>query len=190
MSSTFSTVLNFSVLGSLRRLHQLNIQLTLQANSQDVIRFPSMEKHCSKEGKNRPSKSSLTEINDEDIAEAVQRAKNKARITLGMLGMDKLLQIHSVWDNENTTGDLLVGASIQDDCNDDDNEDDDTIDHDCRESNESSCNSNDSLAVIEEVCLDTQEQIANDIQSAYNGGLVSTEAKEKLQKLQKVLPIK
>ena len=107
MSSTFSTVLNFSILGLLRRLHRLNIQLTLQANSQGVIRFPSMEKHCSKEGKNKLSKSPLTEIKDEDIAEAVERAKNKARNTLEVLGMDKLLQIHSVWDNENTTD--LVG---------------------------------------------------------------------------------
>ena len=70
----------------------MNLQklVTLQVNSQGVIRFPSMEKHCSKKGKNRPSKSSLIEINDEDIAEAVQRAKNKARITLRMLGMSKL----------------------------------------------------------------------------------------------------
>ena len=43
--------------------------------------------------------------------------------------------------------------------------------------------------IREEVCLDTQEQIANDIQSAYNEGLVSKDAKEKLQKFQRVLPI-
>ena len=156
----YSTVLNFGILGLLRRLHQINIQHTLQVNSQGVIRFPSMEKHCSKEGKNKMSKSSLTDINDGDIAEAVQRAKNKARITLEMLGMDKLLQIHSVWDNENTTDDLLTDVNIQDDYNDDENEDDDTIeiDHDSHDENkEHSCNSNDSLAVIEEVYLDTQE---------------------------------
>ena len=189
MSSTFSTVLNFSILGLLRRLHRLNIQLTLQANSQGVIRFPSMEKHCSKEGKNKLSKSPLTEIKDEDIAEAVERAKNKARNTLEVLGMDKLLQIHSVWDNENTT-DLVGNTSIQDDdADDDDNEDDGNFDHDSNETSESSCNSSDSLAVVEEVCLDTQEQIANDIQSAYNEGLVSKNAKEKLQKFQRVLPI-
>ena len=189
MSSTFSTVLNFSVLGLLRRLHRLNIQFTLQTNSQDVIRFPSVEKHRSNERKTKLSKSSLIEIKDEDIAEAVQRAKNKARSTLEMLGMDKLLQIHSVWDNENTTEDLLV--YVQDDYtdDDDDNEDDHAVDHNCDESGESSCNLSESLAVIEEVCIETQEQISNDLQSAYNGGLVSKETKEKLQKFQKVLPI-
>ena len=62
MSSTFSTVLNFSVLGLLRRLRQLEIQLTLQANSEDVIRFPSKEKHHSNEGKNKLSNLSSTEI--------------------------------------------------------------------------------------------------------------------------------
>ena len=70
-TSTFSAVLNFSVLGLLRRLHRLNIQVTLQANSEDAI---SKEKHHSNEGKNKLSKSSLTEIKDKDIAEAVQRA--------------------------------------------------------------------------------------------------------------------
>ena len=111
--------------------------------------------------------------------------------TLEDLGMDKLLQIHSVWDNENTTEDLVGNTSIQDDdADDDDNEDDYTIDHDDHETSEKSCNSSDSLAIIEEVCLDTQEQIANDIDSAYNEGLVSKDAKEKLQKFQRVLPIK
>ena len=132
MSSVFSTVLNFSILGFLRRLHRINIQHTLQVNSQGLIRFPSMEKHCSKDGKNKPSKSSSTNISDGDIAEAVQRAKTKARATVEMLGMDKLLQVHSVWDNDNTTEDLLAGVKLQDDYNDDENEDDDTdnIDHD------------------------------------------------------------
>ena len=183
MSSVFSTILNFSILGLLRRLHQINIQHTLQVNSQGLIRFPSMEKHCSKDGKNKLSESSSSDISDEEIAEAVQRAKTKARATLEALDMHKLSQVHSVWDNDNATEDLLADVNAQDD-NDDDNEDDDigNIDHE-------KSNPNDSLAVIEEVCLDTQEQIANDIQSAYNGGLVNKEAKEKLERIQKVLPV-
>ena len=83
MSSVFSTVLNFSILGLLRWPHQIDIQ---QADSQEVIKFPSMERHCSKEGKNKLSKSSLTDISDGDIAKAVQ---NKAKITLEKLGMDQ-----------------------------------------------------------------------------------------------------
>ena len=49
-----------------------------------------MGKHCSKDGKNKLSKSSSTDISDGDTAEAVQRAKTKARATLEMLGIDKL----------------------------------------------------------------------------------------------------
>ena len=106
-----------------------------------------------------------------------------------MLGMDKLLRIHSVWDNENTTEDLLVYVRDDYSDDDDDNEDDHVVDHNCDESGESSCNLSESLAVIEEVCIEMQEQISNDLQYAYNGGLVSKETKEKLQKFQKVLPI-
>ena len=91
MSSVFSTVLNFSILALLRRLHRINIQHTLQVNSQGLVRFPSTEKHCSKDGKNKLCKSSSTNTSDEDTAEAVQRAKTKARATLEILGMDKLL---------------------------------------------------------------------------------------------------
>ena len=41
--------------------------------------------------------------------------------------------------------------------------------------------------IIEEVCLETQNQIESDLNSAYNEGLVNNEVKEKLQKIQ--LPI-
>lgn len=105
-----------------------------------------MEKHCNKEGKNKLSKSPLRMR----ILLKLYRVKNKARNTLEVLGMEKLLQIHSVWDNENTTEDLIVNASTQ---NDDDNENDDTVDHNSHET-ESSYNSSDLLVIIKEVCLD------------------------------------
>ena len=54
-------------------------------------------------------------LKDKDIAEAVQRAKNEARSTLETLGMDKLLRIHSVWDKEDKTEDLLAHVNAQDD---------------------------------------------------------------------------
>ena len=48
-----------------------------------------MEKHCSKDGKNKLSESSSSDISDEEIAEAVQRAKTKARATLEALHCKK-----------------------------------------------------------------------------------------------------
>ena len=178
MSSVFSTVLNFSVLGLLRRLHRINIQQTLQADLQSAVKFPNLEKYRNKEGKKI---SEPLRIKDDEIDEAVQRAKAKARNTIQEMGMDKLLKVHSVWDKENT--DLL--AEIQDDDDDDDNVDDNTPD-DENDENAYGC---DSLAIIEEVCLETKEQVSNDIQSAYDVGLLSKEGKEKLQKIQKVLPV-
>ena len=187
MSSTFSTVLNFSILGMLRRLHRLNIQLQLQSNSQDLIKFPSVERHRNKEGKNKLVMEGLSTVKDMDISEAIQRAKTKARSTLEALGMDKLLKIHSIWDNESTTDDLFAQGNLPHDNGNDDDDDIDNIDIDCN----SEVNLDDSLAVAiaQEVCLDTQDQLENDVQSAYSRGLITKEGKEKLHKIQKALPV-
>jgi len=183
MSSVFSTVLNFSILGLLRRLHCISIQLTLQADLQDTVKFPSVEKHRNKEGKNELFLSSLRDIGDDEISEAVDRAKAKARNTVQELGMDKLLKVHSVWDKENTTDDLIVDVKTTDDNDDEDNVDDYGLDYSTNEKD----GDVDALAVIREVCLETQEQVSKDIQSVYEGGVVSKEAKEKLHKYQKAL---
>ena len=45
MTSTFSTVINVRMLGLLRRLHRLQIQFRLEAESaQNGIRYPHCEK--------------------------------------------------------------------------------------------------------------------------------------------------
>ena len=56
MSSTFSTVLNFSILGLLCHLHRLQIQSVLQAQSEESkIKFPRIDRHLAKEGTNANS---------------------------------------------------------------------------------------------------------------------------------------
>ena len=53
MSNIFSTVINFSFLGLLRRLHRLQIQSNLQAQSEvNGIAYPQVHKHESKDGTN------------------------------------------------------------------------------------------------------------------------------------------
>ena len=48
MSGTFSTMINFGMLGLLRHLHQLDIQCNLQAQTQETgIKYPVGQKHCS-----------------------------------------------------------------------------------------------------------------------------------------------
>ena len=186
MSSIYSTVLNFSMLGLLRRLYRLDIQLTLQAELQETVKFPSVLRHRSKEGKNKMFWSPLSEIKDSEISEAVDRAKAKAKQTLQELGMDKLLRVHSVWENENTTEDLLAGMQ---------NNDDDDIDNmdDYGQNDESDSKNSNSLEITKELWSETHEEVCQDIQSACNGGLVSEEASKTtcktLQKLRQSLPV-
>ena len=183
MSSIYSTMLNFSILGLLRRLHRLNIQLTLQAELKETIKFPNVQRHRNKEGKNEISGASLRTIKDNEISEAVKRANAKAKQTLCELGMDKLLRVHSTWDNENTTGDLLAG--VQDD-DDDDHDNLDDCGHD-DETDEKDCSS---LEIIKEIWSESQEEVSEDIQSACDKGLVSKEANKSFCKaLQKALPV-
>ena len=51
MSSTFSTIINFGVMGLLRCLHRLQIRAELQAKIE--VKHPSMERHNSKDKINR-----------------------------------------------------------------------------------------------------------------------------------------
>ena len=69
MSSTFSTVLNFSILGLLRRMHQLTSNLLYKLIHKVLYDFQVWKNTAVK--KERIS----CEIKDEDIAEAVQSQK-------------------------------------------------------------------------------------------------------------------
>ena len=51
MTGTFSTIVNFSLIGFLQRLHQLQIQLQLETkSSENGITYPRVEKHSMKTG--------------------------------------------------------------------------------------------------------------------------------------------
>ena len=52
MSSVYSTVINFSLLGLLRRLHRIHIQNILEVEGEENgIVFPRREKYLKKHGK-------------------------------------------------------------------------------------------------------------------------------------------
>ena len=91
MTSTFSTMINFGMLGLLRRLHRLHIQSYLQAESATSgIIYPQLQKHKNKSGKNCCIINSLKEISDTSICETVKTANDKAKITVEKLGMEVL----------------------------------------------------------------------------------------------------
>lgn len=80
----FSTVINFGMLGLLHRLYRLQIQFTLQSESNEAasIMFPNIQKHHKKEGKKGFVKHSLTDLTDVKTFEAVERARMNAKASL------------------------------------------------------------------------------------------------------------
>ena len=89
MTSTFSTMINFSMLGLLRRLHRLQIQSELQAESQaSGVNYPQVKKHENKDGKRGYTFHSLNDLTNNKICEAVTIANKKAKSIIQKLGME------------------------------------------------------------------------------------------------------
>ena len=77
MSSIFSTVINFGMLGLLRRLH---IQFCLEAESQETgIRYPRVEAHNTKDGHGNESLQCLEAVTEKKIAETIMQSKEEAQ---------------------------------------------------------------------------------------------------------------
>ena len=96
MTGTFSTIVNFSLLGFLQRLHRLQIQLQLETESSGTgIRYniyPRVEKYLAKVGHmEEKGKALLTDISDDDIAEIIKKLKLRKKQLYGIQSMTKLL---------------------------------------------------------------------------------------------------
>ena len=167
MSTIFSTVLNFSILGLLWRLHWINIQLELQATLEGVVKFPSIERRITEASKCPVSdKSPLASIKDADIASAIDQARSKAKRALEALEMDKLLKMHSFWDKEYT----LPDASVDDNEADDD---DDKVEGE-PDINNSPDSESSKLSVLAETCLDSPTLIESDLKNMSSQGKAHT----------------
>ena len=93
LSSTFSTIINFGMLGLLRRLHQIHIQFCLKAESADTgITYSRVEKHKKKSGQHNSCDCSVQSIANEDFLDAIKRARERVKETIEALGMNTLLQ--------------------------------------------------------------------------------------------------
>ena len=77
MTDMFSTIINFSLLGILRRLHRLQIQLELEAEAQETgIHYPRVEAHIKKVGYSMAKEATdLKCISNQDILTAINDAK-------------------------------------------------------------------------------------------------------------------
>ena len=100
MTSTFSIVINFRMVGLLRRLHRLHIQVCQEADcNQTGIRYPRVEAHKKKDGHHQAKVYRVDSMTDQDIAEAVRCAREAAQQIVAELGMAELLREHKCWAN-------------------------------------------------------------------------------------------
>ena len=69
MSSVFSTVIKFGLLGLLRRLHRMHVQFCLESESQETgIKYPRLEAHKVKDGHGQATFESVQLLTDEDMS--------------------------------------------------------------------------------------------------------------------------
>lgn len=168
MSSTFSSIINFGVLGLLHRLHRLQIQAELQ--SENEVKHPSMERHKSKHGMQKHQEYPLKDISDSDIIQAIERGHKQALETLKILGMSDLLKQHKCWDSVPKPGKTCES--------DDEKEDDeDSNKHVSKQAQQS---------VIQEVCSDDPKDIESDIKTMA-GCVIDNDVKEILLLQQKLM---
>ena len=118
MTPTFSTMINFTVLGLIRRLHKLQIQVDLEAESESTgIIYPHKLTHDKKSGLHKDTVNYCNQaITDKEIEEAVYQSLQKARIRVEELGMKETLINNKQWDN--TYGDsknIQLSAKSEDD---------------------------------------------------------------------------
>jgi len=184
MSSIFSTVINFGMLGLLRRLHRLHIQLALQTDSSEEILFPRVAKR-----KIQKLTFDILEITNDKILEAVKRGQDKAKLMIEELGMAELFKKHTLWNNEVGIVGIDNGFHEKvkvDDCKDDDEnelEDDDNI-----ESNSLSvgCLSEDDASVTDSVQL--TEDLSNMAEHKLIDGALQSRLLEQHKFFYKKLP--
>ena len=171
MTSIFSTVINFGMLGLMRRVHRLQIQSQLQAESSKTnIVFPQLQKHRAKEGSNLfvPIQS-LAKTTDTAIALAVQRAKQRAQTTVEELGMADLLKTRDEWDEDIPALDSDETDIFGDSSDDSDFED--NADFKCLEDTNTS-----------------EVDVARDIDNLSKNKFISPDLECKLNRIQQSLP--
>ena len=126
MNSTFSTTINFGMLGLLRRLHRLQIQTMLQADTTSPVTFPRVLKHQCKELNSSYTKP-IYDIKNQEIVDAVKRAEQQAKMAVNDLGMAELLKKHKKWDSATNASLNDLSSQV---CDDDLDQDDDDLDQD------------------------------------------------------------
>ena len=142
MTTTFSTIINFSMLGLMRRLHRLQLQSQLHAESHTSgVVYPVDRTHQKKSGTRDFVPHSLKSISNSEILETVIKANARAKEKIKELGME------------------VLNVEKEEFCTKDSNDDGEQSD---QEVEQNSTVIND---VVREVCMDDPEHIKSDIQT-------------------------
>ena len=123
MSSTFSTIVNFSMLGMLQRLHKLGIKEDLESESEQEhhdIHFARLESHKEKTGRGRTSHFDVC-LPNEAIYDSLKQAEERAKSAATKLGMADDLIRKSKWDTPPIPSNIMQ-CEVEDDEEDEDEE--------------------------------------------------------------------
>lgn len=104
MRGTISTMINFSLLSILQRLHKLSIKEDLQSQSeteQHKINFPRLEIHHKKVGHGKQEAQFFNQLTEKAIYAVLERAENQAKEAITILSMADEMKKQYVGDSTN-----------------------------------------------------------------------------------------
>ena len=116
ISSTFSTIVNFSMLGMLQRLHKLGIKEDLESESEREhhdIHFSRLESHKKKTGHGKISHFDVC-LTDEAIYDSLKQAEERAKSAATKLGMADDLKRKSKWETPPIPSNIMQ-CEVEDD---------------------------------------------------------------------------
>ena len=122
MTGTFSTIINFSLLGILQHIHKLSIKGELEVDT--GMKFPRIERQKQKVGcgKSVPVHIDSANMTDDAIYAILKNAETKAKNMAEKLGMDDKLKENNMW-NIAPIPKNLQHLSVDDDEEEDDEQD-------------------------------------------------------------------
>ena len=156
MSGIFSTIINFSMLGFLRKLHRMHIQLKLEGEmKKSGIITPRASKHSQTDARMIPT---VTDITNERILEKVKQAKVEAQNAMQKLGIAESLKHDGEWINP-------CSEKIDVDISDDDSDSEDNIENDDNSMNNNAKSNSNILTVddVTQLCADVDNLKAEGI---------------------------
>ena len=151
MTGTFSTVINFSMLGLLQRLHKLYIQEEIMSESKsNGITFPRQEKYSNskKDGTSTFIQHSFNMRND-DLFKIMKKAEERAKNSITELGMSDDLKKSKMWEVPPLPSNMCTDNDDDDDDDDDDDVNDDEV---CTTVSNSTLNIDALSADVSELC--------------------------------------